>query len=127
LSNDQQKELKRLYRAATQLCHPDKVGERDKEDAQRVFIELDEAYKKNDLGCVRSILERLRSHAPFSDPAETIDDKTLLQKDIDRLRARIDALAIEIMALKDSETYRTLSPLGDWEQYFEAPSEMTFL
>ena len=78
---------------------------------------------KNDLDRVRSILERLRSRAPFSDPAETIDDKTLLQKDIDRLRARIDVMAIEITALKGSETYQTLSPLGDWEQYFEAQKE----
>ena len=32
-------------------------------------------------------------------------------------------MAIEITALKGSETYQTLSQLGDWEQYFEAQKE----
>jgi hypothetical protein len=123
LSSDQQKELKRLYREAIQLCHPDKVGEQDKEDAHRAFVELNEAYQSNNMGRVASILERLRAHAPFSDPADTVDDKTILQKDIDRLLERINALAAEITTLKASETYRTLSPLSDWEQYFEARKE----
>jgi hypothetical protein len=119
LSDEEQAELTALYRMASQLCHPDKVGEDDKEEAHKIFVELNEAYQANDIGRVKSILEQLRGQAPFVFQAETLDDKQVLKKEISKLRMRIEEIRQEIAALEASETFKTLSSLENWYQYFE--------
>lgn len=59
LSEEKLKELKQNYRKATKLCHPDKVTDEQKEQAQRVFTELKTAYDNNDLEKVNDILANL--------------------------------------------------------------------
>ena len=49
LTREQQAELKKLYRKATKLCHPDVVNDRQKELADKIFAELIQAYQENNL------------------------------------------------------------------------------
>ena len=59
LKDEELVELKRLYRKASLICHPDRVAEDQKEKAQQMFEELHEAYVMNDIRKVRLIAELL--------------------------------------------------------------------
>ncbi|WPC10980.1 hypothetical protein LEQ04_09980 [Riemerella anatipestifer] len=48
--------MKKEFRKATVLCHADKVADEFKDAAQRIFIDLKEAYDTNDLKKVSEIL-----------------------------------------------------------------------
>lgn len=50
-----------LPQRACSLSHPDKVPDERKEAAHRAFVELQDAYKSNDLALVRQIYETLRT------------------------------------------------------------------
>jgi len=52
LSPEEQDQLRKAFRKACKLCHPDVVPEEDKQKGQDIFIELREAYGKNDLNRV---------------------------------------------------------------------------
>jgi len=56
LSEEEKKELKKKFRIASVICHPDKVNDQFKEIAQNMFIELKKAYDENDLKKVSEIL-----------------------------------------------------------------------
>jgi|SRR5690625_3929356 len=78
LSDEQKVELKKKFRKATVLCHPDKVNDEFKEAAQQIFIELKQAYDANDLKKVSEILEELEKSNYFKSKSETILEKDLL-------------------------------------------------
>lgn len=118
LTDEQKKELKKKFRKATVLCHPDKVSDEFKEAAQRIFIELKQAYDDNDLAKVSAILEDLEKGNYFKPRSETISAKDILKVAITRLKTQIDNLEKEIIAIKQSETYKTIIRIMDWDDYF---------
>jgi curved DNA-binding protein CbpA len=48
-------ELKKNFRKASTLCHPDKVTEEKKLEASQIFVELKEAYDQQDITKVSEI------------------------------------------------------------------------
>src|SRR5205807_755577 len=59
LTEEQKQELKKNFRKATIMCHPDKVSDEFKDEAEKVFIDLKKAYEANDLERVSEIMENL--------------------------------------------------------------------
>jgi len=57
LSEEDNQRLKKMYRQASLLCHPDKNIE-----GEAIFIELNNAYQKNDIFKVEQILNNLNSN-----------------------------------------------------------------
>src|SRR5699024_5267806 len=55
LNDEDKKTIKKVYRQASQICHPDRVSEDMKDIAQEIFIQLNEAYNANDLKAVKRI------------------------------------------------------------------------
>jgi len=55
LTPAQKKELKKLYRQTSLRCHPDRVVEELHEQAEEIFVELNKAYKANDLERVKDL------------------------------------------------------------------------
>ena len=49
LTHEEKKELKLKYWKASKLCHPNVVSEDQKELAEKIFIELNAAYERNDI------------------------------------------------------------------------------
>lgn len=119
LTEEQKKELKKKFRKATVLCHPDKVSDEFKEAAQKIFIELKQAYDANDLEKVNAILEDLEKGNYFRSKSETVSEKELLKLAIARLRIQIDNLEKEIIAIKQSEAYKTIIGISDWDDFFK--------
>ena len=118
LPPDDLKELRRLYRQASQKCHPDKVDEADREHANRLFVQLQAAYRNNDIGGVRAIHAAVREGHLFVDQSMTLTATESLGHAITVLRRDLDQLAAQINQLRRSATYRTLKDLADWDAYF---------
>ena len=119
LSEDDQKALKRAYKKASILCHPDKVAEEMKEDATETFTKLKQAYEENNLALVQEILDDLEQGKFFKSRTASISEKEKLQLEIRRLREKIQVLEAEIYAIKESEEYQTISEIEDWDEYFD--------
>jgi len=118
LDNDQRLELKKAYRQASQICHPDRVNEDMKDIAQEIFIQLNQAYKQNDLAEVQRIISEL-NQGMFKPQSETVTQKDQLKVILQTLKYKIGKVEEEIIAIKDSEDYQIISHLSDWNVYFE--------
>ena len=118
LSDDEQRDLKRRFRRAAQLCHPDVVAEALKQQAESLFAELKAANDRNDLKRVSEILRTLERGDIFVPRSETITEKALLKSERTRLQTLAAQLQTDVQTLHQSETYRMISQLTDWDVYF---------
>lgn len=118
LDEEERVELKKTYRQASQICHPDRVSEEMKDIAQEVFIKLNEAYEKNDVIEVQEILAELKQ-GMFKPRSETVSKSEQLKAIIQILKHKIEKVEQEIFAIKDSKDYQNISGITDWNAYFE--------
>ena len=117
LAPEEQMELKALFRANSKLCHPDLVSDDQKAKAAQIFHRLLEANERNDLGAVREIYENLRKGI-FSSASNTLTDAQRLHQEVVRMRTRITELARSARIIRDSEAYRKVARITDWDEYF---------
>ncbi|MCF3817156.1 DNA repair protein, partial [Salmonella enterica subsp. enterica serovar Weltevreden] len=61
LSSEELNELKRLWRHASRLCHPDVVSDYLKEKAHQMMVQLNQARQTADLAAIRALLTQLQS------------------------------------------------------------------
>lgn len=118
-----QRELKEKYRKASKLCHPDVVCDSQKELATRIFAELNEAYAKSNIDKVKEILESLERESFFLTKSDTINQTGLLKIEIKKLNLLIQELTNKIFSIKESETYKTIMNIDDWDEYFRETKE----
>lgn len=118
LNEDQKIEIKKKFRKATVLCHPDKVSDEFKVPAQKIFIDLKEAYDRNDLKHVSEILEDLQAGNYFKARSEVVSEKDLLKVAILKLRNQVKKLESEIKEIKTSETFTIINSINNWDEYF---------
>ena len=123
LSEDELKELKDKYRKASKLCHPDVVEEDQKDAAHKIFMELKEAYEKNDLKRVSEILDGLQKGTAFTSKADTANEKVSLLAELERLRLKLNELNVIIETIKESDAFKTISSINDWDAYFSNTKE----
>lgn len=119
LTLEEQHELKDKYRKASKLCHPDVVSEEQKELATKLFAELSIAYDKNDLNRVREILTNLENGHFFVNKSEAINEKILLKNEMEKLRLRIKELREQMQIITQSDTFKTIMSIDNWETYFK--------
>lgn len=123
LDENAERELRSLYRKACSLSHPDKVPDERKEAAHRAFVELQDAYKSNDLALVRQIYETLRTGGLPETRSATLSEAETLRAAIAEMEYAINQLVFELKALHDSDGARLLRTAGsneaDWKDYLE--------
>ena len=119
LNDEEKKDLKKKFRKATLLCHPDKVSEKLKDEAQGMFIRLKKAYDLNDLKKVSEILTHLERGNYFKSNSASVSEKELLMMEIKKLRTRIKTIENEIISIKNSNTYKKIIAIDDWDVYFK--------
>jgi len=124
LTDEEKLELKKNFRKATFMCHPDKVGDEFKDAAQKIFVDLKAAYEANDLKKVTEILNNLEKGNFFKSMSDTISEKEKLIVASAKLRMQIKTLESEIIAIKQSETFKTISEIDDWDMYFNKTKEL---
>ncbi len=119
LNKQEKKELKIKFRKASVLCHPDKVNDEMKDEAEKMFIELINAYDSNNIKKVNDILNTLENQSFFKSKSETVTEKEKLKLAIQKIRLQINSILESIIEIKESETYKTVSTIEDWNEYFD--------
>ena len=124
LTDEEELELKKKFRKATFMCHPDKVADEFKDAAQKIFVDLKAAYDANDLDKVNEILNNLEKGNFFKSMSDTISEKDKLIAVSVKLRMQIKTLENEIITIKQSETYKTIINIDNWDIYFKKTREL---
>lgn len=118
MSEDDHREMKRLWRQASKLCHPDLVDIPLKSEANAMMAQLNQAKKRGDLPAVRSILNRLQQGMDPLMASDRINDLDQLLKRIKDVKERIVSLQEELKALDTEESWLLVSSLTDQNAYF---------
>ena len=119
LDEKQRESMKKMYREASKLCHTDIVNDDFREEARKVFIELNRAYMINDIQKVEEIHKLLTRSRMFSRLRTPSEERELLEARLARLQADLKILQSEIRELEESQVYHTLMNIRDWDEYFE--------
>jgi hypothetical protein len=119
LPEDQKNRLKKAYRKAAKLCHPDTVADKFKEQAHEIMTSLNLAYGKQNLTEVERILTLLESGAGFVTSSDKIDNSEAMRAKIAELTAKLNLLNQDVMRIKNDDTYQRLQGVDSWEDYFE--------
>ncbi len=119
LNEEDQKDIKAMYREAATLCHPDsaKCVLSNKKEAAEVFSKLSQAYKANDIRTVREILAQLRKGTWQG--VNELDELEALRAQLATLEHRYQSLLRELELVKTTEPYRTIEHMVDWDGYFQ--------
>lgn len=126
LTEEEKKLLKKVFRKAALLCHTDKFQHESLEiqkQAEEIFKELNEANSKNDLKRVNEILDNLEKGILKTSGGDKLTDKDKLRVTLNRLKAKIKTIEAEIIAIKESDTYRKLKNIKNWNEYFKKTKE----
>ena len=112
-------DIKKMYRESVKLCHPDSPSciYEDKEEAAKVFDELTNAVKTNDIEKVRYIWKELKLGNPVSD-IDQFNELAHLRIKLAALKAKYNYLFNELSIIQSSETYRMILKIDDWTEYF---------
>ena len=119
LTDDEKIEIKKAYRKATKLCHPDIVSNELKNQAEEIFNELKKAYEENNIKKVKEILENLEKGNLFVNKSESITEISKLKVEIIKLKTKLEKIISEIENLKSTDPYLTIIKIEDWDNYFK--------
>ena len=118
LSKQMKAELKNLYKKASKLCHPDIVMEEQREEANRTFQQLNEAYKSKDLNQVKEIYENLKN-SHFINTSDSDAVIKVIKNKISNIEGTIGSVKDEIVIIQNDETFNLIQSIDDWDKYFE--------
>jgi len=119
LTNDEEIELKDLFRKASKCCHPDMIEDELEDEAGATFHELKSAYNQNDLSRVREIWESLESEKQVNVSSTYGKDLKKIQMEIVRLKSQLKIVKSDLIELKDSPAFIQVILLDDWDEYFK--------
>lgn len=119
LSADQRQELKRLWRQASRLCHPDLVADEFKEKAHQLMVQLNQARQRGDFSAIHTLLDSLKQGLEPLMASDLIDDLERLRRKISEVRHQIDVMLHELDALEKEESWRLATSLPDKDGWFK--------
>ena len=88
-----------------------------------LFTELNVVYERNDLKKVCEILNNLEKGNFFVNKSDVINEKQLMKSEIEKLRLRINELIAQCRSIQESEAYKTIINIGNWDNYFESSKQ----
>lgn len=119
LDPQEQAEIKQLYRKLAMICHPDRVEDGHKTQAEAVFQQLQRSYRNSDFAAMKNLeasfqTQTLGDHQPgpaAQGPASLDCRLAQLQQRLESQRAIRDTIF-------RSPTWRTLSTQSNWALWF---------
>jgi len=121
LNEEEKLELKKQYKSASILCHPDKFMNEPQEiqkQAEELFKELNEANSNNDLKRVKQILDNLQKGILSTESTGKLTDKQKLKLTVQRLKQKLEKLTTAIKSIKEDNVYIKICEIPDWDVYF---------
>ncbi|WP_395735235.1 hypothetical protein [Prosthecobacter sp.] len=120
LSEEEQQELKKLFRSASKKCHPDVVPVEHQAAAAAMFRDLTEAYQTGNLVRVRHLAAQAAAGVfTAAAGASAADQKATLQARIQAVRSALEKVRADLAAVQQSAAYHVMSQHPDWDAYFE--------
>lgn len=114
-----QDELRRLYRAAVMRCHPDRVGEAERPEANAAFLRVQAAYRAHDLTALRRVLAELDAQpAPRAEAPGAAGAGDRLRQRVSGLQIDVADLILAIQTLQLSDRYREVLRAGEDDTEF---------
>ena len=104
-------------------CHPDRVVEELQSQAEEIFIELNEAYKANDLERVREINKQLKSGIMLT-KSDGITELKKLESTYKSLLQKLENWQEKLNQLKADPSFRAVNGIENWEEYFAEKKEI---
>jgi len=123
LNDNEKKELKKLFRKAARLCHPDIVINELYDQAHEITAQLNEAYAQKDLNRVKKILDMLENGVYFNTTSDKLENTEKLKHKIAELREKVAIITQELEAIKEDETFCIIKEIDDWDIYFNEVRE----
>ncbi len=117
LDEDEKKELKKAFRKASKLCHPDIVTDELKEQAEELMKELNDANSTKNLKRVREILFSLENGTGFDVGSDKIEDKEQLRTKIAEFRESLTDIEQALEDIKENDIYTLLDEIDDVDEY----------
>ena len=116
----EQQTLRKLYRHCATLCHPDKVAEHLRPQAEAAFKRLQALYERQDLALLTALAAEL-AQGIFDSAALTPDaaDRAALQARRDYLARQLTHALADLAALHANATYQQVKALADLEVHFQ--------
>jgi regulator of replication initiation timing len=123
LDDDERDELRRLYRAAVMLCHPDRAEEAERAEAHDMFLRVQAAYQACDLTALRGLGAELSGwvrEAGEEDPAEKVAAPAggALRRRVAELQTSVADLILAVQTLQLDPAYRQAVQVERWEADF---------
>ena len=118
LSEEDQNELKRLWRQASKLCHPDLVADDLKDEANAMMVQLNQAKQRGDVKTIRSLVARLHQGFEPLMASDRLNDLTRLRKKMAQVREQIDTLVSELAELEKEESWLLVSSQVNMDAWF---------
>ena len=123
LTKQEKKELKKLYRQTSLQCHPDRVVEELHDQAEELFVELNKAYKANDLERVKEISQQLQPGIMLS-KSEGITELKKLESTYKSLLQKLNGWQEKLNQLQEDPSYKAVNNIENWETYFKEKREI---
>ncbi len=115
LDDDEQDELRRLYRAAAMRCHPDRAAEAERAEAHDIFLRVQAAYQGRDLESLRRISAELAGWArPDAEASSGV------RRRVAELQIQVADLILAVQTLQLDPAYRQALQVERWEADFAA-------
>lgn len=111
--------LKKLYRKAAKLCHPDIAADDVKDQATEMMQQLNHARDQGDIEAIKSILAKLENGTAFIVASDRLTDRTQIENKMAELIAKLEELGDEIESINKNETWLIIISLDSWNDYFE--------
>jgi hypothetical protein len=118
LDKEEKKQLKKIFREASKICHPDMVHQSQQKEAHKIFQELKDAYKHNDMEELNKIHKKLKMGI-FKVKTEPVARKDVLKSNIMLLKRTRDKLEQQIFEIATSATYKKIKKIKDVQSYFQ--------
>ncbi len=122
LNENDNQNLKKVYKKAVLLCHPDKIDVSMKAEAEEIFKTLNTAYKNNDIEEVNRIFLNI-SNNNFLIRKKTYDSRSITQKEIERLIYKINKIKFDINKIRLSPYNSILEKVHDWDLFYSLERE----
>ena len=122
LGATQHEDIKHLYRKLTMLCHPDRVQEQHKLQAQEVFQRVQSSYRNFDFSVLKTIEQQLQQ-VPFGGISAASDSFLSLKQRLADLQERLSTRCVTLRHIQQSPTWRTLSTQSNWDVWFAKQGE----
>jgi hypothetical protein len=125
LSEDEQKELKRKYRKAAFLCHPDVIATKFPdnseilEKAEKIMQVLNEAYSQNDLKKVSEILNNLENGIFDSSGTTSYNSKEKLLERLEYLKQKRSDITNQLDQIRKDKAYRDIISIKDLDKFYQ--------